>query len=98
MSTMRELLERHAESGMKLTLEDFVPDRRDSPEEELVENEYTLIKGSAQSLRFLGELLIQFADGKYGYSFEMHPDGAGSVHFGAGTKRGIFLVKEPGND
>jgi hypothetical protein len=95
MSTVREILKRHAESGQKLSLENFVPDRRDSPDEELAENSYTLIKGSSQSLRFLGELLIQFADGKDGCAFDIHPQGAGSAHFSAETKLGIYLLMEP---
>ena len=95
MSNLREIMERHAESGQKLSLETFVPDRRDSPDEELVADCYTLIKGSAQSLRFLGELLIQFADGDYGCTFDIHPKGAGAAHFRAGATLGIYLVKEP---
>ena len=95
MSTLRAILERHAESGQTLSLEAFVPDRRDSPEEEFIENVYTLIKGSPQALRFLGELLIEFADGDHGSAFDIHPQGAGSVHFSADTKIGIYLVKQP---
>ncbi len=88
-------MERHAAGGEKLTLASFVPDRRESPDEELIENTYTLIKGSPRSLRFLGELLIQFADGNYGCSFDLHPQGAGSKHFSDETRLGIYLLKEP---
>jgi hypothetical protein len=43
----------------------------------------------------LGELLIQFADGKDGCAFDIHPQGAGSAHFSAETKLGIYLLMEP---
>jgi hypothetical protein len=93
--TIREILQHHAESGQKLSLENFVPDRRDFPDEELVVNAYALIKGSSQSLRFLGELLIKFAEGNDGCAFDIHPQGAGSAHFRSETKLGIYLVIEP---
>jgi hypothetical protein len=95
MSVLREILERHADSGQKLSLEIFVPDRRESVDEEIIEQAYTLIKGSSESLRFLGELLIQFADGDYGCTLDIHPKGAGSAHFSADTELGIYLIKDP---
>jgi len=95
MTEFSRILETHASSGQKLSLELFIPDRRESRDEELIENAYTRITGSPQSLKFLGELLIEFATGDHGCSFDMHPEAAGCSHFAAGTKLGIFLVKEP---
>jgi len=95
MSRMREILDRHSESGQKLTTEAFIPDRRDSPDEELIPQTYVLIKGSSQSLRFLGELLIEFADGDCGCAFDIHPQGAGSAQFSPEATLGIYLLKEP---
>jgi len=88
MSTVREILERHAERGQKLSLENVVPDRKDSPDEELIENSYTLIKGSPQSLRFLGELLIEFADGDYGCAFDNPSAGSWSCSLQCGDNAG----------
>jgi hypothetical protein len=98
MNELSRILESHASSKQKLSLEDFVPDRRESSDDELIENRYTRITGSRESLKFLGELLIEFATGDHGCSFDLHPEGAGTVHFASGTKLGIFLVKEPCSD
>jgi hypothetical protein len=92
---MRELLENHANGERGLTIERFVPDRRKTQHDELIEDEFVLIKGSPGSLRFLGELLLRFADSDLESTFGLHPNGAGSAHFSKGTRLGIYFAKEP---
>lgn len=96
MNKIRELLEAHADSGRSLTVRRTSIDRNEPDEADPAPIEdYVLLEGSSDSLRFLGELLIAFAEGDFGCSFHIHPQGAGMAHFSADSDIGINLHKKP---
>jgi len=86
-----KLLEMHADQPSKLSLSVFTKKSDSSDEEKSDAQTFVLIKANPESLRFLGEFLIRFAEGDEGRSFFMHPDGPGSSHFSADSRIGIYL-------
>jgi hypothetical protein len=93
MSIMSKLLEDHVG---KLTIRKVSVDRNEPDEVDPAPiEEYFQIEGSGESLRFLGELLIAFAEGDFGCSFSIHPRGAGQSHFAHDSEFGIDLHKTP---
>ncbi len=96
MTNLRSLLEDHAAKGTKLTVQMFSADRSEPGEEEPTPvQDYVLIEGDNDSIRFLGELLVAYATGDLGCSFELHPQGAGSAHFSDSSTLGIYIHKKP---
>lgn len=96
MNKMRELLESHVANGNKVTLRRISIDRNEPDEADPAPIEdYVFVEGSSDSLRFLGELLIAFAEGDFGCSFHLHPHGAGMAHFSNTSDLGIDLHKKP---
>ena len=97
MNKMSILLETHAgNGGGRLTVRKISVDRNElnEPEPAPIED-YVFVEGDSDSIRFLGELLIAFAEGEQGCSFHLHPQGAGSAHFTAASDIGIELHKMP---
>jgi len=78
----------------KLTLQATTIDRRDCAEDgdEFIQK-YVLVEGDQQSLHFLGAVLIAFANGELGDTFDLHPRGAGSAHLSEASDIGIYLRK-----
>ena len=96
MSTMRAILDSHADKGKKLTMRKIFVDRNEPDETEPIPiQDYVLVEGDSDSLRFLGQLLIAFAEGDLGCSFNIHPQGAGNAHFSDASDIGIELHKLP---
>jgi len=95
MANLRSMLESHAAKSTKLTVQIFSADRSEPGEGEPTPVEdYVLIEGDSDSLRFLGELLTAFAAGHLGCSFDLHPKGAGSAHFSEAATLGLcFRIK-----
>jgi hypothetical protein len=90
------LLEAHADKCKKLTVRTISVDRNEPNEVEPAPiQDYVLLEGDSASLRFLGELLIAFADGDFGCSFGLHPQGAGSAHFSDTSNIGMEVHKLP---
>ena len=81
MGLINELFEAHANRGTKLTVRTISIDRNEPNEisPSPIEN-FVLIEGDRDSLRFLGQFLIAFAEGDFGCSYNLHPLGAGSAH------------------
>ena len=96
MNRLRQLLEAHADSGSRLTVRRISLDRNEPGEADPAPIEDSvLLEGSSDSLRFLGELLIAFAEGDFGCSFHLHPRGAGSAHFSGVSDVGLSFHKNP---
>ena len=96
MANLRSMLETHAAKSTKLTVQIFSADRSEPGEDERTPVEdYVLIEGDNDSFRFLGELLIAFATGDLGCSFDLHPRGAGSAHFSEASTLGLYFRKKP---
>lgn len=96
MTNLRSMLESHAAKSTKLTVQIFSADRTEPGEDEPTPVEdYVLIEGDDDSLRFLGELLMAFAAGDLGCSFDLHPKGAGSAHFSEASTLGLYFHKKP---
>jgi hypothetical protein len=96
MKTIRSILKSHADRKSKLTVQTFSADRSEPGEQEQAPLEnYVLIEGDNESLRFLGELLIAFAEGDWGCSYDLHPKRAGSAHFSEASTVGLYFHKKP---
>jgi hypothetical protein len=96
MNKMGILLEAHAHKGNKLTIRKVSIDRNEPNEPDPTSaQDYVSVEGDRDSLRFLGELLIAFAEGDFGCGFDLHPHGAGSAHFSDASDIGIELHKTP---
>jgi hypothetical protein len=89
---MNDLLQQHVGSHSKLLIEVIKNSDVDS-EGQVCEQTYAVIKGTPESLRFLGELLIRFASEDHGSTFFIHPSGPGSAHFDSASTCGIYLAK-----
>ena len=96
MNKMSILLKAHADNGKRLTVRKTSVDRNELNESEPAPIEdYVLVEGDCDSIKFLGELLIAFAEGDKGCSFHLLPQGAGSAHFTGTSDIGIELHKIP---
>jgi hypothetical protein len=96
MNKMGILLEVHADKGKRLTVRKVSIDRNEPNEPDPAPpQDYVSVEGDSDSLRFLGELLIAFAEGDFGCNFDLHPQGAGSAHFTTASNIGIELHKTP---
>jgi hypothetical protein len=96
MNRMGILLEAHASKLAKLTVRKIAVDRNELNDIEPIPiQDYVLVEGDNDSLRFLGELLIAFSDGDFGCRFNLHPQGAGSAHFSDASDMGIDFHKIP---
>ena len=95
MTSLQSILENHAAKRTKLTVKMFSADRGEPGEEEPTPvQEYVLIEGDNESIRFLGELLVAYASGDLGCSFDLHPHGAGSAHFAESSTVGLYIHKK----
>jgi hypothetical protein len=96
MNKMSILLDAHADNGKSLTVRKTSEDRNELNDSEPAPVEdYVLVEGDSDSIKFLGELLLAFAEADEGCSFHLHPQGAGSAHFGSASEIGIELHKIP---
>lgn len=82
--TVNDLLDRHSDSQSKLSV-------RLLPPEETERAGYVLIEGDKSAIRFLGELLIEIARQSAGYDLQLHPSGAGSLHFRDTSDLGLYV-------
>ena len=93
MSSVNEILETHALSGSKLTARTFVElpedDNNDPPEQ------FLLIEGSRESLKFLADLILAQLNSDYGCNLHLHPNSAGSNHFSPRSTAGIYIHRIP---
>jgi hypothetical protein len=87
-SPISSFLEKQSPSKSKLTIQTFV-------EKEGIEEEYVLIEGRPESLRFLANLILTFVDSDEGCGFFFHPKGPGSIYFRKRSRFGIYLHKLP---
>lgn len=96
MKMLKEILQLHADAADKLTVQVFSADRSDSSDREQTPiQDYVLIEGSRESLRFLGELITAFVSEDCGCNFDIHPQGAGSAHFTTKSSIGLYLHVKP---
>jgi len=96
MNKMSILLGTHAGGGKRLTVRKVSIDRNEPNESDPAPpQDYVSVEGDSDSLKFLGELLIAFAEGDFGCAFDLHPQGAGSAHFTGASDIGIELHKTP---
>jgi hypothetical protein len=96
MKMLGTILESHAATGKKLTVRKISVDRNEPAEVAPIPiQDYVVVEGDRDSLRFLGELFIAFADNDLGCSFDLHPQGAGNAHFSDTSDMGIKLHKMP---
>jgi hypothetical protein len=95
MSDFGTILERHGARDQKLTVTTFTASE-DGESEDIpgVPEEFVLLQGDSDSLRFLGQVILAMADGELGGSFFLHPNGAGSAHFSTSSTVGIYLLKK----
>ena len=89
MSLIRRLLEAHAEGKSKLSFTQYV---RHASEDDGPALTYVEISAASESLKFLGNLLIAFAESDES-TLHLHPNSAGSGHFASGSNVGIYLAK-----
>ena len=90
MNRLHQLLDAHSSAESRLTVRSFVE------QTEEVREEYVLIEGKPESLRFLAELIMAFVESDAsGCNFDMHPKGAGSAHFSDDSSVGIYLHRLP---
>ena len=96
MNEIGILLEAHADKGKRLTVRKVSIDRNEPNEADPAPpQDYVSVEGDSGSLKFLGELLIAFAEGDFGCALDLHPQGAGSAHFTSASDIGIELHKTP---
>lgn len=82
--SISELLESHSESESKLKV-------RLLPANEFERAGFVLLEGNAESLRFLGKLLIAVAEHADNYDLSLHPSGAGRIHFENDSDLGLYI-------
>jgi len=90
--TPNEVCEVFCERGVSLRLEARTYELETS--EELAQ-EYIIIEGNAEALRFLGELLVAQATFPNDCHCFIHPSGPGSVFFGDGASCGVSIHRLP---
>ena len=59
---------------------------------------FVVLEGSAESLRFLGELLIAQSQFQHDCHFFLHPTGPGQVFFSESSEAGISIHRLPCDD
>lgn len=98
MRSLQHLLEAHGDSkkSSKLSMEATSIDRNDGDEHvaDLV-HDYVFIQGDAESLTFLGNMLLAFVQDDSSCTLHLHPEGAGNAHFSKDSKLGILIRKRP---
>ena len=97
MTSVREILKAHGSSPSKLTVKTFVADRGEtnSEEEDAPAQNYVLIEGDENALKFLAELILAQVNSDYGCTLDIHPNGPGSNHFSGDSTLGVFVHKLP---
>ena len=90
-----DVCEKFSDRGVSLRLDTrtFQPETPDEPEQSFV-----LIEGDAESLRFLGELLIAQSSVSDDCHFFIHPSGPGTTFFLADSKWGLSIHRLPCDD
>jgi hypothetical protein len=89
MDSTNDVCEKHSASSSKLTIRTFAEDSRESSEQ------YVLLEGDAEALRFMAELILAHVNSDEGCNRFIHPKGPGSVHFNMESTVGIYLHKLP---
>lgn len=89
MSGTNDVMEAHASSSSKLTVSVF------SEESDGLTEEYVLLEGDPEALRFPAELILEHVNHDEGCGRSIHPKGPGSIHFGDRSTTGIYLHKLP---
>lgn len=89
MHPVEVVLEQHSSSESKLTARLFTSEDDDFP------LQYVLLEGTPDALRFLAEFILAHVNSEVGCSWNLHPQGAGSAHFGGAATVGVFLHKLP---
>jgi len=56
---------------------------------------YVLIEGNSESLKFLAELILAQVGSHSACTLHLHPNGAGSAHFANASTVGIFIHRLP---
>ncbi len=91
MVTVNEVLKRNAEHNYRV----FVQSQSFSDDgDTTLSFNYTLIEGDSEALQFLGELLIAMSKSE-DCDIQIHPSGAGLVHFSEGSNVGLIIHKLP---
>ncbi len=89
MNSVDNILEAHSLSNSRLTVRTFTTEDEDFPQQ------FVLLEGSSENLRFLGEFILAHVGAGSTCSWSLHPNGAGNVHFSNESTIGIFLHKLP---
>jgi hypothetical protein len=82
--SVRDILSGHADSPSQLKVRLLAP-------EEFEGAGYVLLEGDSTALNFLGELLIAHAKQTETCDLQIHPSGAGSLHFTKGSNLGFYI-------
>ena len=82
--SVRDILSDHAESSSQLKVCLLAP-------EEFEGAGYALLEGDSTALNFLGELLIAHAKQTEVCDLQIHPNGAGSLHFNKDSNLGFYI-------
>jgi len=90
MSSVNEIFRIHALSGSKITARTFIESHEDNGDQ-IPPQEYLLIEGSRESLKFLADLILAQLDSDYGCNIDFHPTSAGSAHFSPHSTAGIYI-------
>jgi hypothetical protein len=89
MSGTNVVMEAHASSSSKLTVRTF------SEESDGLTEQYVLLEGDPEALRFLAELILAHVNSDEGCGRFIHPNGPGSIHFDDKSTTGIYIHKLP---
>ncbi len=97
MSSVMEILRAHGSSLSKITVRTFLAEKdetNDDDNDALPQN-YVLIEGDADALKFLADLILAQIGSDYGCTLNIHPNGAGRNHFSDASTLGIFVHRLP---
>lgn len=89
MNLVETVLEKHSSSESKLTAKLFMS------EDEQFPLQYVLLEGTPDALRFLADFILAHIESDVGCNWDLHPQGAGSIHFSTRSNVGIYLHKLP---
>ena len=93
MSDISELLETHALGSSRITARTFV--ETNEAENDVLPQQFLLLEGSRESLKFLADLILAQIDSDSGCNIYLHPTGPGSSHFSPSSTAGIYIHRLP---
>lgn len=95
MGSVGEIVTAHGDSPSKLTVRAFTGKNDDLEDQDLAPQNYMLLEGNVESLRFLAELILAQVSSDSACTLHLHPNGAGSAHFADASTDGIIIRRLP---